>query len=309
MRAPPAAERGPPGDGRGWASGTPGGCDAAHEVTGPKANRYLARPGPSAGPPMEDVLIRVVEKVELKDPILVEGLPGVGNVGKLAADYLKEKLGAKPLATIFSKFFPPQVYVNEEGIIRLVSNDLSYRPAQRAGERDLLILGGDYQGITPEGQYELTHRVLEFCAGLGVREVFTLAGFAQGHVVEHPRVLGAATSPARVEAMKRFGVVFSRDDPGGGLIGASGLFLGLGRTFDMEGVCLMGETSGYFVDPRSAEAVLKVLTQALGVHVDFTDLESKAREIDRIAQKIHEAEQKPSEMPREQAREDLGYIG
>ena len=80
---------------------------------------------------MEDVLIRVVDKVELKDPVLVEGLPGVGNVGKLAADYLKEKIEAKPLATIFSKFFPPQVYVSEEGLIRMVSNELSYRKARR----------------------------------------------------------------------------------------------------------------------------------------------------------------------------------
>lgn len=258
---------------------------------------------------MEDVLIRVTDKPSLKDPVLVEGLPGVGNVGKLAADYLRDQLHAKPLASVYSKFFPPQVYVNEEGVIRIVSQELTFRKGSRAGERDLLILGGDYQGISPEGQYELTHRVLQFCAELGVREVYTLAGFAQGHVIEQPRVLGAATSSARVEAMKTHGVVFSRNDPGGGLIGASGLFLGLGRTFGMEGVCLMGETSGYFVDPRSAEAVLKVLTKVLGVSIDFSDLESKAQEIDRIAQKIHEAEQRPSESSKDQPREDLGYIG
>jgi uncharacterized protein len=261
---------------------------------------------------VEDVVIRPLEKVTLRDPILVEGLPGVGNVGKLAADYLKEQLQAKPLATIFSKFFPPQVYVSEEGIIRLVSNDLSYWKAPASAPHDVLVLGGDYQGISPEGQYEITERVLEFCYGLGVREVFTLAGFAQGRVVETPRVLGAATLPSQVEALKKFGVVFSRNDPGGGLIGASGLFLGLGRLFGMEGACLMGETSGYFVDPRSAEAVLKVLGRVLHVEIDLTALEAKAQEIDRIAQKIHEAEQRTSE-PTPAAggppREDLGYIG
>jgi uncharacterized protein len=261
---------------------------------------------------MEDVVIRQLEKVELRNPVLVEGLPGVGNVGKLAADYLRDQLPAKPLATIFSKFFPPQVYVSEEGIIRLVSNEISYWKSPKPGGRDILVLGGDYQGISPEGQYEITERVLDFSSELGVREVFTLAGFAQGKVVESPRVLGAATSPARVEAMKKHGVVFSRNDPGGGLIGASGLFLGLGRMFQMEGVCLMGETSGYFVDPRSAEAVLKVLVQALQIDIDFTALEAKAQEIDRIAHKVQEAEQRSSEggpsgpsVP----RDDLGYIG
>ncbi|HEV2520668.1 MAG TPA: proteasome assembly chaperone family protein [Thermoplasmata archaeon] len=257
---------------------------------------------------MDDVHIQVLDKVSLKNPVLVEGLPGVGNVGKLAADYLKEKLGAQPLATFYSKFFPPQVYVSEEGLIRLVSNQLSYRKGIVAGGRDLLILTGDYQGISPEGQYELTEQVLKFCHGLETREVYTLAGFAQGHMVENHRVLGAATTPGLVEAMKKHGVVFSRNDPGGGLIGASGLFLGLGRLFGMEGVCLMGETSGYFVDPRSAEAVLKVLTKVLGVEVDISDLEAKAKEIDRIAQRIHETDTKSAEAA-SAPREDLGYIG
>src|SRR5580658_6210551 len=144
---------------------------------------------------MDDVVIRPIENVELKDPVLVEGLPGVGNVGKLAADYLKDKVGARPLATIFSKFFPPQVYVSEDGVIRLVSNGLYYRKGKSKGERDLLILGGDYQGISPEGQYELTHRVLEVAARFGAKEVYTLAGFAQGHVVESPRGLGALPRP------------------------------------------------------------------------------------------------------------------
>ncbi len=261
---------------------------------------------------MEDVVIRTLEKVTLRDPILVEGLPGVGNVGKLAADYLREQLPAKPLATIYSKFFPPQVYVGEDGIIRLVSNDLYYWKAPADANRDLLVLGGDYQGISPEGQYEITERVLDYCHSLGVREIYTLAGFAQGRVVEEPRVLGAATVPSRVEALKKFGVVFSRNDPGGGLIGASGLFLGLGRLFGMEGACLMGETSGYFVDPRSAQAVLRVLGRVLDIQIDFTALEAKAKEIDRIAQKVHEAEQRSTEATPASGptpREDLGYIG
>jgi uncharacterized protein len=261
---------------------------------------------------VDDVVIRTLEQVQLRDPILVEGLPGVGNVGKLAADYLRDQLPTKALAVIYSKFFPPQVYVGEDGVIRLVSNDLSYWKAPASAPHDLLVLGGDYQGISPEGQYEITERVLDYCHHLGVKEVYTLAGFAQGRVVETPRVLGAATNPSQVDLLTKAGVVFSRNDPGGGLIGASGLFLGLGRLFGMEGACLMGETSGYFVDPRSAEAVLKILGKVLHLEVDLAALEAKAKEIDRIAQKIHEAEQRtgePTAPPGASPREDLGYIG
>ena len=36
-----------------------------------------------------------IEEVQLKNAILLEGLPGVGNVGKLAATHLIEELNAK----------------------------------------------------------------------------------------------------------------------------------------------------------------------------------------------------------------------
>ena len=263
---------------------------------------------------MEDVVVRVLEKVELKDPVLIVGLPGLGNVAKLAADYLKEAIGATKFVTIYSKYFPPQVYVNESGMIRMVSNDLYYYKAKTPEERNLLILVGDYQGISPEGQYELTDKVLSLVSGMGVRQVFTLAGFAQGHMVENPRVIGAATSNSLIEKMKKLGVVFARNEPGSGLIGASGLFLGLGELYKMESICLMGETSGYFVDPRSAEAVLRILLKTFNMNVDLSDLEAKAKEIDRIASRLRETEAKlvtdtPSTGGPSQPKEDLGYIG
>jgi uncharacterized protein (TIGR00162 family) len=260
---------------------------------------------------MDDVVVNVLTKVELNKPVLIVGLPGLGNVAKLAADYLKDAISATKYATIYSKYFPPQVYVGDDGVIRMVSNDLYYYKAKSPKQRDLLILVGDYQGLSPEGQYELTDRILQVVSQLGVKEVYTLAGFAQGHMVENPRVLGAATSPARVEMMKKLGVVFSKNEPGSGLIGASGLFLGIGQLYQMESVCLMGETSGYFVDPRSAEAVLRILMSVLNLVFDLSDLETKAHEIDRIASRLRETEAKlaPPQPEASQPREDLGYIG
>ena len=40
---------------------------------------------------MEDIVIRYLEKPKLRDPIFIEGLPGIGNVGKLAAEHLKDE--------------------------------------------------------------------------------------------------------------------------------------------------------------------------------------------------------------------------
>ncbi len=252
---------------------------------------------------MEDIVVVFKEKPVLREPILVEGLPGVGNVGKLAAEHLVDQLKAVKFAEMFSKFFPPQVLVNDAGVIRLVSNEIYYVQRPDANN-DIVIMIGDYQGLTPDGQYELSDKTLKIAKDLGVRRIFTLGGYGLGKMIEKPRVLGAATDIELVEEMKNFGVTFSKGEPGSGIVGASGLLLGLGNLYGMRSVCLMGETSGYFVDPKGAQAVLEVLAKILGVKIDFTELETKAQQIDQITSKLRE-----SEPPVEPKREDLGYIG
>lgn len=254
---------------------------------------------------MDDIVIRYSEKPKLKDPIFIEGLPGIGNVGKLAAEHLIDELGAKKFAEIYSKYFPPQVMVQDGGLVKLVSNELYY--AKNVGKGvDIIFLVGDYQGMNPEGQYDLTDFVLRTIKEFGVKSIFTLGGYGVGRLIEKPKVYGAATDKDLVKEMEGFGVVFSRGEPGTGIVGASGLLLGLGSLYDMRSVCFMGETSGYFVDPKSARAVLEVLTKALGVEVDFAELEDKAKQIDTITARLRESEPKPEEPT---AKRDLGYIG
>jgi hypothetical protein len=252
---------------------------------------------------MEDIIAVFKERPKLKDPIFVEGLPGVGNVGKLAAEHLVDQLKAVKFVEMFSKYFPPQVLVTDAGTIRLVSNELFYvmRPQMK---NDLVIMTGDYQGLTPEGQYALSDRTLQIVKELGVSRIYTLGGYGLGKMIEKPRVLGAASDLELVDEMKTFGVTFSKGEPGSGIVGASGLLLGLGNLYGMRSVCLMGETSGYFVDPKGAQAVLEVLAKILGVTIDFSDLEQKAQQIDAITSKLKEIE-----APAVPKREDLGYIG
>lgn len=252
---------------------------------------------------MESIKTIFYEEPELNDPILVEGLPGVGNVGKLAAEHLLDQIQAKKFADIISKHFPPQVMVDDEGLIKLVNNEMYYSKGE--GKRpDIIILVGDYQGLTPDGQYELSDNTLQIAKRYGVQMIYTLGGYGIGKMVEKPRVLGAATDRELVVEMKKRGVVFSKGEPGSGIVGASGLLLGLGKIYDIKAVCLMGETSGYFVDPKGAEVVLRVLADILNVEVDFSALQDKAEQIDLITSKIKEIE-----TPQEPKKEDLGYIG
>ena len=255
--------------------------------------------------PMDDVEIIYDEHPKLVDPILVEGLPGVGNVGKLAAEHIVSEIGAKRFAVIFSRYFPPQVIVQDDGTIKLVRNEFYYWRREGGKGPDVILLVGDIQGITSEGQYILASRVIDVCVELGVRRIYTLGGFGVGRMVEDPRVLGAVTRLELVEEMRKHGVTFSKGEPGSGIVGASGLLLGLGDTKGIPAVCLMGETSGYFSDPSSARRLVMVLSEVLDIPVDLAKLEERADQIERITSKLRDLEQGEKDA----SREDLTYIG
>ncbi|MEE0935009.1 MAG: PAC2 family protein, partial [Methanobrevibacter sp.] len=71
---------------------------------------------------METTEITVLEDIEVNNPIFIEALPGLGHVGKLAADHMIDELGATKFAEIHSPTFPPQVIVKDEGIIENMKN-------------------------------------------------------------------------------------------------------------------------------------------------------------------------------------------
>ncbi|MDD1721719.1 MAG: proteasome assembly chaperone family protein [Euryarchaeota archaeon] len=252
---------------------------------------------------MNRIETKHIKDVKLKDPILVEGLPGIGHVGKLVAEHMIDELGAQKIMELYSSHFPPQVIVLADGTVRLVRSEFY---AVDTGSRHLLILVGDHQSATNEGHYELTDAYLQVAAEHNVKRIYTLGGYGLGQLVESPAVLGAVNNLALVEEMKRYGVVFKENEPGGGIVGASGLLLGFAALSGIDAICLMGETSGYLVDPKSAQAVLKVLCKALQLNLKMQALEERAKEMEKIVARLREMEQ--AGIHEVTSEEDLRYI-
>jgi len=251
---------------------------------------------------IDDISIRYLETFQnhdLRNPIMIGGLPGIGQVGKLVAEYMIHMLGAEKIGEIHSIYLPPQVIIEENGIARLPRNELYL---YQSGDRQILFLVGDFQSTSNEGHYLMTDAYLDIATELGVKRVYTLGGFGVGHLVNEPRVLGAVNRAELRAEIEGAGVSFDRDEPGGGIIGAAGLLLGLGGLRGIDAICLMGETSGYIVDPMSAASVLSVLSRLIDVTVDPTQLNDRAAEMERVVQGLIEGEKL-------QRDEELSYIG
>ncbi|MFB6224641.1 MAG: proteasome assembly chaperone family protein [Haloarcula sp.] len=252
---------------------------------------------------MDEFDIECVADPDLDDPVLVEGLPGVGHVGKLAAEHLLEELESELVRRVYSTHFPPQVSI-DEGQAQLACAE--FHAVMPEDGRDILVLSGDHQAQDNQGHYGLTDTFLDVAADFGVQRMFALGGVPTGELIEEYDVLGATTTEEFSETLTDAGVAFREDEPAGGIVGVSGLLLGLSKRRDLPASCLMGETSGYLVDPKSAQAVLEILQEVIGFEVDFGTLEDRADEMEEVVRKIQEMEQQNSPSP---ADEDLRYIG
>ncbi|MCL1810818.1 MAG: proteasome assembly chaperone family protein [Methanomassiliicoccaceae archaeon] len=235
----------------------------------------------------------------LKDPLFIECLPGIGNVGKTAGDFLADSLNAERFATIYSKNLPSQVLLDDDNVIELMNNQLWY--AKDVNGQDIIFLRGDCQGSTQEGQFELCRDILDILMEYGVSGIITLGGYGTGAMVDSPRIFGAVTDLKIKKEYVGYGVDFPPGDPNAGIIGASGVFIGLGKIYDIPSICLMGETSGYFIDHKSAMGLVNVLMKKLGVELDMKELQDKSEQIDELTAKVKEIEGRGDQ--------DLGYFG
>jgi uncharacterized protein (TIGR00162 family) len=249
--------------------------------------------------------IRLLKEPDLNDPLLVCGLPGSGFVGKLAVEHLAKELSAELFAVIYSYNFPPQAIVRPDGTLDVLKNELYYWTSKDSN--DLILYTGDSQPITPDADYEAADRILEVAQKLGSKKVYTLAAYITGGFVKQPKVYGAATDSSTIAELKKHGVILMTE---GSITGMNGLLVGLAKVRGMQGVSLLGETSGYIVDANASKAVLDVFTKMVNIEIDMTSLAQRAKNTESVVKTLDQLRrgQEGSAESGPKKDRDLGYI-
>ena len=235
---------------------------------------------------MNDFIVKKIGKTpKLKKPILIEGLPGVGNVARIVVDFLIEKLKAKKFLEIYSYYFPNSVFLTGEHKLEMPKLEFYY--AKRKKGNDLLFVISDVQPADEYASYAFSEKILDICKSLKVKEIVTLGGITSKVNVGKPKVFGAFTDKKYVSKLKKIGVNFNRK---GSiiLIGAAGLLLGIGELKGMKGFSLLAESFiGSKLGINAAKQILLVLSKYLGLKVSEKDLsfEVKISQIPKVVRK------------------------
>ncbi len=251
---------------------------------------------------MEKTTIVEKQKVKkLKKPVMVIGLPGIGLIGQVVGRYIAKELKAKRIANLYSPHFPHQVFMTKKGGIRLIKNSFYLYKGKK---RDLVILVGDVQALNSQGQYEVAGYILDYAKKLGIKEIITVGGYSTGKISEERKIYAVTTSDKTREALKKHGVIFGVAK--GSIVGAAGLIPALGRITDLEGICLMGETHGGYVDTPAAREIVKVISTYLAIPISLKRIDERARESEKVLKKIEDEIKKSMEV--ELGKQSVSYI-
>jgi uncharacterized protein len=209
---------------------------------------------PLAGTSMGEIIVHE-DGLALDDPTLVEGLPGIGLVGKIAADHLVEAFEMDHYASIYCDGIP-SVGVYHAG-------DASVRAPVRLyadAERDLVVLQSDVP-VSAESAEDFASCVVGWIARNDVRPIF-LSGRPsreQGAPLEvepqgSPGVRGIATGDAAA-LLDDAGIEAPPES--GAVSGPTGALLHDAAREGIDGVGLVVESDPNFPDPLAARALLE----------------------------------------------------
>ena len=252
---------------------------------------------------------------KLNKPLLIEGLPGIGNVGKVAVDFLIDELKAKKLYEITSYTFPHSVFVNEDNLVELPIVEVFYK--QFSGKmHDLLLLGGDVQPIDEVSSYEFSEKILDIVQKFNGKEVITLGGIGLADIPKKPKVYCTGNTKKIIDKYKSELVSNSLYGVVGPIVGVSGLLLGLASRRNIQAISFLAETYGHpmYLGIKGAKEILKVLDKKLSLNIDINKLD---REIKDIESEIMKKTEQLSEVTKQIALKklqkrfgkDLDYIG
>lgn len=229
------------------------------------------------------------EDVQLDDPVLIEGLPGLGLVGKIAADHLVDTYEMTHYASIHCDGLPEVAIYDADGP--------GVQPPVRIHvdeQRDLLVLQSDVP-ISPSAADEFAT-----CLTGWLEEMDAFPLYISGKQREDDQttdVFGFSTGEAesRLESMD-----VGLPDERGVVSGPTGALVYHAERAGLDGLGFIVEASPQFPDPAAAKALLdRAVEPFADIEIETETLVEQAQEIsaakEKLAQRMQQADDESSQ--------------
>ncbi|MFC6992090.1 proteasome assembly chaperone family protein [Haladaptatus sp. GCM10025707] len=230
------------------------------------------------------------ESLEFDAPTLVEGLPGVGLVGKIAADHLVETFEMSHFGSLHCEGIP-RVAVYGEG------NSTVRAPVRLYADedRDLVVLQSDVP-VSPSQAADFSSCLTGWIADHGATPIF-LSGLPTEKGDGEPALYGVSTGDG-ASLLDRADIASPTE--GGVITGPTGSLINRAIELDLTGVGLVVESDKQFPDPEAARILLMHgIGPIADIDVNTDDLVDRAEEIreakEQLAQRMQDADEESTQ--------------
>jgi len=247
------------------------------------------------------------QEPSLNNPDMIVGWPGIGNVGIITVETLRQAVQAEELGEIepWDFFYPNKVFINDS-ILTDIGFPSSRFYFKRLAERDLLFFVGEEQPATRESAYaegkrayEMANMVLDVAQKFNCRRIYTSgAAIAITHHSLSSKVWAVANNPALLSELRSYdNTILMSEVEGrgnqGSITGLNGLLIGAAKRRGIDGICLMGEIPDYlsripFPYPKASKAVLDTLAKIIGVNTKYNLLDDMIVQMEVVVGDVYQ---------------------
>jgi proteasome assembly chaperone (PAC2) family protein len=246
----------------------------------------------------------------IKDPVCIQGMPGMADIGKMCVDQLVVLLEAKKIMDIMFDDFPAGAVVSDSILYSPRAEVYLYFDPDR--KQDLLILTSDAQPMSPRGIHAFSRFLAKLINFFGAKLVISLGAFPVESPSNKNHIYITGTSNQVFENFSQNKNITKLSK--GVIIGSNGLVPTLCKNnYGIEGLILLAETNGFEAmkkdayDVKASMTLLQVISKEFSLDFDDQNLEKEMTvetleakikdEKESIKKEINSSKKKPMTLP------------
>jgi uncharacterized protein len=237
--------------------------------------------------------IKLFKEQNLKGYSLIEGFPGIGLVGPMAASYMIEKLEMDYIGYIASDLFPPLAVVHD--------GQPMHTARIYADKKNKLVVVFSEFTIPSNAVYQTGSELISFMREYGINRLISIGGMPTQKQSNVPYIISSDA-----DMIKKASGQGIKQIKEGVIAGVSAVLLISATELGIRTINLLIEVNPMIMNPKYAETAIQGLNKLIGIDIDLNELEKEAREVEAKVREIMSKAKDTKEHYQKQAGEDAG---
>jgi len=216
----------------------------------------------------DDILIIENKKIDVENPIIIEGVPDMGLVGSIAVGHMVQEQNFEEVGYIKSDLFPPVMVVHDRKVLNPV----------RIFQKEKLIAILSEIPIDPKAGFILSKKLTEWYKEKGAQLIISISGtpIQERIDIDEPQVFGTSNNESILKKMEELGVQILQE---GFISGFYALILKNSIEIGLNSSILLAQCYSSYPDPGAAASILKILNKMTDLNADVKQLIEQAEDL------------------------------